>query len=650
MDVTNLIAQGLELHRTGKLEDAARTYEQAAQLAPQNPDPWQLQGVIRMAQGKHQEAATLIERAIALGAAHPGVYSNLGAAYRSLGRPADAVAQYERALALDPNYAEAHYNRGISLRELGKPHEAVAAYLAAVRIKPAYYLAYYNLGNTYITLGKMSQAVTAYQQALAIKPDFSEVYNNLGSALMALGQLDGAINAYRRTFELRNSTGELNLANAYLAQGRHEEAQAQFRRAIEIAPRSAAAHSNLLLCQLYQQDVTLTSLRDSHRQWENVHARPLYSQGRPHTNSRDPDRPLRIGFVSADLMDHPLARCLAPVLEHLDRTQCHVTCYAHNTIKDAMTARLSHHSQQWREIADLSDEGVAEKIRADEIDVLIDLSGHTAGNRLLIFARRPAPVQATWMGYPATTGMEAIDYLICDRYLVPPEADPFYSEKIVRLPHGTAFCEIPAGTPEVGPLPALTAGHVMLGSFNNPAKITSHVIATWAKIMHRLPTARLWLKFKWLQDASTQQRLRNEFASHGISDTRLLFEGPSLAADMMACYNRVDLSLDPFPYTGGTTTCLALWMGVPVVTCPQDTMSSRQSLSVLSQIGFTETIARDVDDYVELAVALAGDLDRLSRMRAELRGRIQAAPVFDPKVLARDFLAAMRTAWRAWLK
>jgi protein O-GlcNAc transferase len=341
---------------------------------------------------------------------------------------------------------------------------------------------------------------------------------------------------------------------------------------------------------------------------------------------------------------------LVRVLENLDRSRAETFCYSDRVATDELTSRLQAAAGVWRDATALDHAQLAQQIRADGIDVLFDLAGHTADNRLLTFARKPAPIQLTWLGYAGTTGLVAMDYLLADRYEVSEGAERHYQERVLRLPDGYVCYDPPRRAPAVSPLPALQQGYVTFGSFNNPAKINAQVAALWANILRRVPRARLMLKYTGWDDAAAVRSLAESLVAAGVEAGRLQCHGWSPHAELLAHYQRVDLAIDPFPYSGGLTTCEALWMGVPVVTCPGETFASRHSLSHLSSIGLTETVARDPDHYVELAVALAQDLPRLAALRARLRPQMESAPLCDGPRLARNLLTLLRRVWQEWLR
>jgi predicted O-linked N-acetylglucosamine transferase (SPINDLY family) len=353
--------------------------------------------------------------------------------------------------------------------------------------------------------------------------------------------------------------------------------------------------------------------------------------------------------VSPDFARHPVGYLLIRTVESLDRGQCDVVCYNDRLMHDDLTARFRAAATTWRDVTGLSDQALAEQVVADRIDILFDLAGHTAGNRLLAFASKPAPIQITWLGDAATTGLGAIDYILADRYTIPPDKETYYRERVLRMPDGYVCYEPPVAAPDVGPLPAAGAGYVRFASFNNLAKVTPQVVGAWAEVLARVPHSRLLLKYQGLGDESVRGRYRELFAARGADPQRLEFAPPSSHAEYLAAYGQVDIALDPFPFGGGATTCEALWMGVPVITCPGETFASRNGLSHLAIVGLAEIAAGDLDQYVELAASLAGDLPRLAGLRAGLRQRMAASPLCDGKRFAANLMTLLRDIWQQWI-
>ena len=477
---------------------------------------------------------------------------------------------------------------------------------------------------------------------MELTPNLTEAHNNLGSALKDQGRLDEAVVCYRRALELK--------------------------------PDSAEAHSNLLLTLHYEAGVTLASLAEAHAEYDRRHGDCPHFRERgdvalhetlrrrengtvplgpapsrdaitPHRSGRAREERLRLGFVSADLRRHPVGYFLVRVLENLGREGHETVCYSNRILKDDLTHRIQSAVTGWHDVIGKSDERLAEQIRADGIDILFDLGGHTARNRLLVFARKPAPIQITWIGYEGTTGLGTMDYLLADRHVAPEGMEPFIRERVLRMPDGYLCYEPPASAPVVAPLPSLKRGYTTFGSFNNPAKITAEVVSVWAEILRRVPGARLVLKYRGLGDAGVRGRYLELFTAEGVEERRLELLPSSLYAEYLAAYHEVDVALDPFPFSGSATTCEALWMGVPVVTCPGETFASRHTLSHLSNVGLTETIARDRNEYVELAVSLAGDLPRLAALRGSLREKMASSPLCDGKRFAANLTNLLRNVW-----
>ncbi len=600
----------IQHHRAGRLDEAQAIYQRILEAEPHHPDALHLLGLIAHQQGQHARAAELIRQAIDLRPTAAEFHTNLGVVCRELGQHADAATAYRRALQLKPHLAEAHNNLGVVLQEQEQLDAAVACFRHALELKPDYAEAVNNLGTALQEQGDLDAAVACFEQALRQNPLYATAWNNLGTAFKDQGDLDRAIDC--------------------------------FQRALAQQPDYGAAHSNLLFTLHYRDGIRLDELAAAHARFHEQHAAALATATQPHVAARNPAQRLRLGFVSPDLAAHPVGLFLIRALENLDRRQFQLVCYSDRLQADSITRRFQAVAHAWRDVCGLPDEQLAQQIRADQIDMLFDLSGHTARNRMLVFARRPAPVQLTWLGYVGTTGLQAMDYLLADRHETPPGAEPYYREKVLRLPDGYVCFDPPPDAPPVSPLPALTAGHVTLGSFNNPAKLTPAVVATWSEILTRLPNARLLLKYRGLDSRAAQSRLRELFARHGIDAARVELSGRAAPLELLACYAQLDLALDPFPYNGGLTTCEALWMGVPVVTCPGETFASRHSLSHLTTVGLTETIARDRSDYVERVVALAGDLPHLAALRGELRSRVAASPLCDGKRFAANLAELLR--------
>ena len=632
---------GIALKDQGKLDEAIACYRRALELKPDYAEAHNNLGNALKDQGKLDEAVACYRRALELKPDYAEAHNNLGNALKDQGKLDEAVACYRRALELKPDYAEAHNNLGNALKDQGKLDEAVACYRRALELKPDYAEAHNNLGDAFKDQGKLDEAVACYRRALELKPDYAEAHNNLGNALKDQGKLDEAVACYRRALELKPDYAEAhnNLGNALKDQGKLDEAVACYRRALELKPDYAEAHSNLLFALQYCTGVTPAALAEAHAEYDRRHAAPLRACHRAACEDvRDRHGRLRLGFVSPDLGRHPVGYFLVRVLENLSQEQHETICYSDRIVKDDLTHRLQAAATQWRDVVGMSDERLAEQIRADRIDILFDLAGHTAHNRLLVFARKPAPIQITWIGYEGTTGLAAMDYLLADRHVVPQEAERHYREQVLRMPDGYVCYDPPAYAPPVGPLPALKQRICDLRQFQQSGQ--DHAGSRGGLGQDPPPAAdgaagpevsRAGRSDREAAVSRAVCRPRRGSAAAGLVAVRVPY------ADYLATYQQVDVALDPFPFSGSATTCEALWMGVPVVTCPGETFASRHSLSHLSNVGLTETIARDLDEYVELAVSLAGDLPRLAALRAGLRERMAASPLCDGKRFASQF-------------
>ena len=478
-------------------------------------------------------------------------------------------------------------------------------------------------------LGHLDEAVTCHRRALDLQPDYPLAHANLGVALQAQGRLDQAVASTRRSLALAPDTAatHFNLGSALKEQGHLDEAVTCYRTALTLRPDYAEAYSNLLFTLNYMSGAP--ALDEARRFGRMVSAKAIA----PFTAWDCPAGRLRVGLVSGDLHAHPVGYFLEGVLAALD---LELFAYPTREVEDQVSRRLRHHVAAWTPLAGLDDQAAAARIHADGVHVLIDLSGHTAHNRLPVFAWRPAPVQVTWLGYFATTGMAEIDYVLADPHMVPPGEEGHFTERVWRLPDSHWCFTPPDDAPEVGPLPALASGSITFGCFNTLTKINDRVVALWMRVLAAVPGSRLLLKARQLGEESVRQATRFRF---GPLADRLILEGPSPRADMLKDYQRVDVALDPFPFPGGTTTLEGLWMGVPVLTRRGDRFVSHQGESIAINAGLAEWIAADDDDTVAKAAAL--DLHRLAEVRAGLRSRMRTSPLFDAPRFARHLEAAL---------
>ena len=640
---------GLVLRDSGQIDRAMAAFRHAIVLDSGHADAYSNLSAVLREQGMLDEAVAVCRRAIALRPDYPEAYCNLGNALRDQGRLDDAIAAHRQAIAIRPGYCQAYCNLGNALADGRRLDEAIAAYAKAIALDPKFAEAHHNLGIALQRGGHFDQAVAAFSRAIALRPHYADAYCNLGHAYREIGHLSQAVAACRQAIVLDGglAAAHCHLGMALGEMGQLDEAVAAFERAVSLEPSRNEANDNLLLTLQYCPDITPDALAEAHAQFDRRLAAPLRGAVVSHANDRDARRRLRVGFVSPDFGSSSVACFFDNVLENLSRELLETICYSNRLAKDGITHRIQAAATLWRDVAALGDEQLAEQIRADRIDILFDLSGHTAGNRLGVFARKPAPIQITWLGYVGTTGLRAMDYVLADGNLILPEEEKYYCEHVLRMPHDYACYSAPADAPATGPLPALTRGFATFGSFNNLSKINPRVIDAWASILLRAPRSRLVIRNRSLADAQVRNRYFQLFADRGIGAERVDLLGWSPFATRMDLYNQIDIALDPFPYSGATTTCDALWMGVPVISCPGKTFASRQSLTHLLALGADELVARDLPDYVDRAVNLAGNLSRLAKMRAGLRQRMLASPLMNSSKFARDFETVCRRAWHA---
>ena len=500
--------------------------------------------------------------------------------------------------------------------------------------------------------GHAEEAEAALRRAIELQPHLAEAHFDLGIALYRTNRVDEAIDAYRRAIELQpdNAEAHCGLGVASLVAGRAEEASGHFHQALALRPDYATAHSNLVLCEQYCTGVTLAGLARAHAAGTGDTPPRTWGAPQPWSLNRDAERPLRLGFVSADFRSHPVGFFLAPVLENLRPHPCAVVCYHNRTDHDDLTRRLAAAATEWHDVVRLNDDALADRIRDGPDRPPVRPVGPYRGESA------PGLCAAT------CTDSDHLDRLsrddrpggdgLPDRRSLPcsPRAEAHYREKMLRMPDAYVCFDPPEEAPAVGPLPAPGRGQITFGSFNNLAKLTPEVIATWAEILRRVPDSRLLLVTRGLGGARTRERIREAFAAAGADPDRVELQGKVLRGELLTAYNAMDVALDPFPYSGGMTTCEALWMGVPVVTCPGETFASRHSLAHLSNVGLTETIATDRRDYVERAVRLAQDLPHLAALRAGLRDRVVRSPLCDGERFAQQFMELLRGVWRQWCR
>ncbi len=686
-NIADILSQGVLHQQKGRYKEALQAYNVILARDPEHPDALNLSGIIASRTGEHDKAVRLIKKALIHSPRNSGYLNSLGNALLAGDDLQAALEAYLEGLALDPGDLDLLYNTGRVYKLMGAIDKAAIYYHKVLDINPDDAWTLNGLGNLQKELGKLEEATMCFRRAIALNPQFGKAYNNLANTCREQGRYDDALEYYRTALEIEPADPTIyanlgvarldvgraseaiasfqtalkldpghagacrNLGNAYLAQGRVKAALNCYRDVLNRAPADADTHSNLLCGLNNAPGYSQSRLAESARDWWRRHGIGVKVNDR-FNNPADPERRLKVGYVSPDFRQHSVSHFFKPMLTAHNRESVEVFCYANVVQPDRVTLDLQEWSDHWRDIAGWSDQSVFEQVVNDEIDILVDLAGHTSGNRLTVFARQPAPVQVTWLGYPNTTGVPAMHYRITDAVADPQgDADRYHTEALVRLPHGFLCYQPPEKCPDVAPTPALTSGQVTFGSFNNIAKINPDVIRVWAGVLRSVPGSKLLLKNKQLADESVRSRYRELFIRQGVSPDQLEMLPYVLSSSgHMAVYNQVDVALDTFPYNGTTTTCEALWMGVPVVTLCGERHAARVGASLLTYGGYPELIAESEDAYLEKAVGLVLDLKALDTLRQDMRPRLETSHLCNADGFASELEQIYRGFWLKWCR
>lgn len=564
-----------------------------------------------------------------------------------------AEAFYRQALILQPSSPSVLANLGALLRQTGRLGEAINVLKRAVEIAPQNINALTNISNCYRDMGNLAEAVSAGRKAASLPERDTNVLNSYGFALWCDNQFEEAQIALQGALSLDGTNYHAwnNLGNVHQRLCRIDDAIACYRRALEVNPSMAVAYSNLLFCMHFSPKFSPDEIAAEHRAWAKLFEAPKLPTVPAFKRSDLPDVPLRIGMVSADFRSHPVMDFLKPLIRNWPTEKFSLYCYSNHASIDDTTLWLKGRCTGWRDVIGVSDTDLVSQIRADKIDILFDLTGHTGNNRLLAFAYKPAPVQVSWLGYFDTTGMSSIDFIIADPVCVRPGEAARYSERVVSLPNDFVCYEPPVFAPDVEQLPALANGRtITFGSQNQIVKITEGVIALWARVLKEIPHSQLLLAGKGFNDESTMKSFKEKFVSSGVAPNRLIFKKGNTKIGVLQTYNEIDIALDPFPCAGGTTTCEALWMGVPVVSLYGERFGGRHSASHLSAVGLSQLVAKSHDEYVAICQRLVADLDSLGRLRRSLRTNMSASPLCNGALFAKNFEHAIEIMWKAKLQ
>jgi protein O-GlcNAc transferase len=640
---------GLALKELGQLDHAVSSYRQALKIKPGLTEAHNNLGVALRDLGMLDNAISSFNRALKINPHYAEAHYNLAETLKDLGQFESALESYRRALEINPDFAEAHNNLGFALHNLGQLDGAVANYRRALTIRPDYAEAHGNLAVALTDLRQLDLAVTSYLRALEIKPDLAEAHCNLGNTLKDLGQFENATACYRRALKIKPDLIEAhcNLGNTLKDLGQFDGAESCYRDALNIKSDYAEALSGLLFALTYTANHASSYHLELARQYGQAVAKMVVTRFSARQCAARPER-LRIGLVSGDLRNHPVGHFLEGLLANIDPARLELIAYPTQHKEDEFTARIRPYFSAWKPLFCKSEEAAARLIHADGVHVLLDLSGHTGYNRLSVFAWKPAPVQVSWLGYWATTGVAEIDYLLADEVGVPKTLQEQFTETVWYLPDTRLCFSAPAVDLPVTPLPALSNGMITFGCFQNLSKAGDGVLAAWGKIFSALPNASLRMQCKQLGDPDQIKQLALRLQRYGIAPARVTMHGPVQRKEYLSAYTEVDLILDTFPFPGGTTTCEALWMGVPTLTLAGDTFVARQGASLLTAAGLEEWVATSKEEYIAKAIALANDKPKLTVLRAGLRQQVLDSPLFDAPRFARNFEDALWGMWEGY--
>ncbi|MBF0101300.1 MAG: tetratricopeptide repeat protein [Desulfobacterales bacterium] len=640
--------QGVDFHRQGHLHGAITCYQMAIKMNPKFSEAFFNMANALGDLGLMQEALFCYQQAVHINPEDSVAYYNMGNIYQHNGMLRQAITCYQNTIRLKPSLAEAHFNLANALKDQKQYIDAVLAYQRSLQYKPDYAEAYHNLGIVLSGIGKYNEAVSCFKKAIQLNPKDPDSYFNLANTFKRQDKISEAQFCYQHSILLKSDFAEAynNLGNVFKDQGDYGNALSSYRQALKCKPDFAMAHSNLLLCLHYIDGINPKEFLDQHLIWANQFtcnpSTPVF-----YLNKLSPRKRLRIGYVSPDFRLHSVSYFIENILAYHNHDEYEIFGYSNVSIPDNITSKMQLYCDQWNDISVLTDEEAFTQIQYDQIDILIDLAGHTANNRMRLFSMKPAPIQVTYLGYPDTTGLLTMDYRLTDAYTDPEGlTDNYYSETLIRLPK-TFLCYKPIeGTLLPSELPYKNLGHITFGSFNDRAKINSKVIETWAEILKSVQNSRLVLKSRLLSDPLSTKQLLRIFEQNGILSTRIIFSGyidPILKH--LEFYNHIDIGLDTFPYNGTTTTCEAIWMGVPVVSLVGQTHVSRVGLSILSNVGLGDMAVYSIKDYIDKAISLSKDIHKIDELRVNLRKMMTSSPLMNAQEFTQSLEEEFHKMW-----
>lgn len=641
------VSLGYALSGLGRSVEARNHLERAVALDTNNADALYMLGSMARAAGEVERAVELLELAIQQQLEYEYVFVELAESYAVLGRYDRAISVMEAGIAKYPMQGDFFRVLADAQRKAGCDKKAEANYINAISLDPSLYAAHNDLGVLYLDRTEWHLAEEYFRRAIEKNPKLGNAYSNLGIALEKQGELLQAIQSYEKAFELFPDAYPVlnNLATAYRVMGRCKDSLALRRTQVARFPEDCNARENLLFELSYQQHTSSADyLAEAVAYGDLLTAQT--NHGSLSWKDRDGSGRLRVGFLSGDFCYHPVGYFLDGVLSNFPRQDIDLIAFPTLSVEDQLTRQLRQRFSEWHCVAEMNDQEAARRVCEADIDILVDLSGHTKGNRLPVFAWRPAPVQITWLGFFASTGVAQIDYILSDRIAVPEEARAQFRERVWYLPDTRLCFSRPDIDVDVTPLPSLATGGVTFGCFQGLTKINDEVLGVWARILGRLPQSRLRIQSMYLGFDDMDRYLRDRLDKAGIDSRRVALHPSTSRAEYLAAHREIDILLDTFPYTGGTTTCEALWMGVPTVTLMGDTMLSRQGGSLLAYAGLTDWVAANKDEYVDIAVSRAQDFKGLAALRGVLRQQVATSPIFDSARFATGLAATLSDIWR----
>ncbi|MBF0444077.1 MAG: tetratricopeptide repeat protein [Magnetococcales bacterium] len=664
----------ISLYYTGQQERSVKAVQTAIKIVPdnsqfrnflnnvlKNPTPKKINndlaneaarvlqlGISAHSTGDIVTAVDCYNRVLAIDPMNTAAICNLGAVLQQQGKHGEAVEIFNKAIKIKPDLIEAHSNLGNTLLELGRVDEGIDCYLQAISIDPSFASAHNNLGKVWLEQGRLDDAVLCYQTAIKYKPDMAEAHHNLGVVFNKQGLLDKAICSLQKAIAIKPDYAEAlcNLGQVFQEQSKYSQAVASYKKALTIKPDFTMAHSNMIFCIDLIPDISTDLFKTEREQWNRKHAEPLRKYWPIFKNVIDSKRVLRVGYVNADFKHHSASHIFGPVLLNHDKNNFQIFCYAGNTVEDDMTQQFKDIATEWVSTYKMDDATLAAKINSDKIDILVDTAGHTRGNRLMVFARKPAPIQITAWGYPHGTAMAAMDYLFADPIFIPTSQRNKYTEEIVDL-----SCVIhlnPYTTyPDVSPPPVLKNGYITFGGFNRLEKYSNELYLLWVELLQRLPHAKLLMKTLKLESTERKKEIESFFVANGIEKDRLILIGRTTHQEHLQMHGMVDIMLDPFPHNGGMTTLESVRMGVPVLTCEKITRCPT-SASILHIMGMDEWRAEYKADFLAKAVDYASDINKLKTLRTQMRSRFDKSVLGNGKLYTREIEAVYRKLWKRW--